>query len=657
MSGSSNEVEIRVTSRDLTAPAFERAKGRIGELERKMLDLSKQKIQVDANIADVENDLRKLRDELNDPDLKRPRIEVRAEIEGAKRDLEELKVKARTLGREKVKISVETREARMQVAALGETVRKEIGDAKKHALALKLEMKANGEETGRVGSIFRREMGSLSSSLERLPAKARGIGLVVIGMAAAKVAVAAAGAGVAVLGSAIAGLGIKAAAADQSVKDAFTSMADHAKATTKQMAAPFVPVLRGIADLARSTFDGFVPDLTSAFSKMAPAVYRFATDIGKALGELRPAIGPLTDGFVALLASLGPSLQVSLRSISEGLASIGRSVEEHPNALPKLIEDIATMTEGTLKLAAVLNDLRGEEAEQYAVTERGKQILEAHNKALEDQKRAAEQARVPTATLADAHRLLAEEAHAAQVALSEQAHTMLLARGDTESFNTAVLDAADALKRNGKELGMNTRAGIENNRALDNIAATTLSMYDNAVKAHKGTKDLTKIMQDGKHAWLDAAVALGMDAKKAKELADALFNIPKNNNIDIHIRTFGNLDEAERAGRFNDNTSSAGGSGKASKRGGKRGRGKKGPAPQSARRGILGGYGVGKTIGPTYGQPGYSGIEFDDDYVDVSHVDDSRPHPPGWRDPKGHQGHAAGGIHGSGGFWAGEWGP
>lgn len=140
-----------------------------------------------------------------------------------------------------------------------------------------------------------------------------------------------AGAGVAVAGgmlagvAAIGGLGIAAAAQSEQVKSAFTGLKDHVVTQVQELAAPFEPVLTGIAEKARSTFDSIAPSLGAMFEQTAPMVDKLASSVLSLVENVMPGLqaiiasaSPVIDTLSVGLEGLGPALSGFLENLSTG---------------------------------------------------------------------------------------------------------------------------------------------------------------------------------------------------------------------------------------------------------------------------------------------------------------------------------------------------
>lgn len=145
-------------------------------------------------------------------------------------------------------------------------------------------------------------------------------------------------------------------------------------------------------------------------------------------------------------------------------------------------------------------------------------------------------------TLGDFSRVLSDNAEAAEnqaAALAAATNAMREQREETLKglnaqldYQQSLLNAADAIKENGKDFSKTTEAGIANRRALYGIAEAWNSQ-DDAAKNAKGS------LESARQKFLDAADAMGATRAQAKRLADQLFEIPTKRPIDVYLDTHG----------------------------------------------------------------------------------------------------------------------
>lgn len=95
-------------------------------------------------------------------------------------------------------------------------------------------------------------------------------------------------------------------------------------------------------------------------------------------------------------------------------------------------------------------------------------------------------------------------------------------RGMQEAFDAAGAAAAE----NGKNLDTTTEKGRANQAALDGIASATLRAMEAQREAGASTAELGATISEGREAFIENAVAMGMSEKAAAALADKLNLIP-----------------------------------------------------------------------------------------------------------------------------------
>ncbi|WP_330438823.1 hypothetical protein OHB44_28030 [Micromonospora sp. NBC_00821] len=127
------------------------------------------------------------------------------------------------------------------------------------------------------------------------------------------------------------------------------------------------------------------------------------------------------------------------------------------------------------------------------------------------------------------------EIRSLQEAVDEFAGKTLDARAASRDFEEAIDAASEAVKRNGKTLADGTEKGRANQAALDAIAAAAIRKSQATLAATGSQEQANAVTERGRAAFLRAADAMGMEAGKARELANKLFGIP-NVKRDISIK-------------------------------------------------------------------------------------------------------------------------
>lgn len=265
--------------------------------------------------------------------------------------------------------------------------------------------------------------------------------------------------------------------------------------------------------------------------------------IGKTQG-LRQAVNELSGAAGALrkdLPFLPSDEALQIQAYGDALADIART--DAPTAalaFQRIAETAglnATETERLLGLMPAYKTLLTETAQQQVIngeasadaadasTVLAGQLAEAQGSAGGFGKSAG-QAAQEAQELADAMAEAAEE--------SEQFSSLFLtSRSAARDFEAAIDDAAAAVKENGRTLDINTEKGRANQAALDAIAEAARANAD-AILAQTNDQDkYTGALERGRRKFVDAAVQMGVNKKRARELAEQLIDIP----TDIDIQT------------------------------------------------------------------------------------------------------------------------
>lgn len=103
-----------------------------------------------------------------------------------------------------------------------------------------------------------------------------------------------------------------------------------------------------------------------------------------------------------------------------------------------------------------------------------------------------------------------------------RANEILAQRGGMRAFEASLDAAADAIKRNGQNLDINTKKGRENEAALDQIAASALKVTENMEAA-----DRAPVLARARNQIIKTATAMGMGKQAAAELAAKLLQLDR----------------------------------------------------------------------------------------------------------------------------------
>lgn len=98
----------------------------------------------------------------------------------------------------------------------------------------------------------------------------------------------------------------------------------------------------------------------------------------------------------------------------------------------------------------------------------------------------------------------------------------------TRSFEASIDDATASVREHGKTLDEGTEAGRANSAALDSIAESAIALASAQVETADGQRKATEAIEEGRKAYIAAAIAAGKTREEAEALADGLNLIPSS---------------------------------------------------------------------------------------------------------------------------------
>lgn len=164
-------------------------------------------------------------------------------------------------------------------------------------------------------------------------------------------------------------------------------------------------------------------------------------------------------------------------------------------------------------------------------------VLDNLNTKLEENARAAQDAKFAEAGLSDAMANTTQATRDQTEALLDniekhnaRASQLLIDRGGMRGFEESIDAATESLKENGRTLDINTEGGRANQAALDQIADSF-----NNLSAEQQSNVATQ--RRARDAYINTAVAMGMQREDARKLAKQLFEIPTDIRVKIAADT------------------------------------------------------------------------------------------------------------------------
>ena len=101
-------------------------------------------------------------------------------------------------------------------------------------------------------------------------------------------------------------------------------------------------------------------------------------------------------------------------------------------------------------------------------------------------------------------------------------------------FHEALQDVGAALEKNGATLDMNTEAGRANWKALDDLAQSTNDYAAEVLSMTGSQAAASLVLEDGRKAFIENGIAMGMTEERANALADAYFGLPGEVLTEVH---------------------------------------------------------------------------------------------------------------------------
>lgn len=383
-------------------------------------------------------------------------------------------------------------------------------------------------------------------------------------------------------GAGIAGLGLVFAAKSEAVKSVWSDTLSDMGADMRLLSKPFEGTLISIAGTFQRTVDKFNPALAKAFSKMAGPIAAFVDQAGVALEKLVPAIDPITDAFNSVLDSLGPALQSAVGDLASGMTDLANSISENPTALADLVTGLGSLTATILGFITTLNDINGGFEDltgglslvevalggvKFAigavaapfvalggvisgvnaligrtgkdVAGTGQSMSDAANKTvllaqgLGATGTAAQHAGPAVQSAADKIKAAKDAAAEAKQKFEDFITSMFRLQnlslglsGAQVNLQSAIDDATQSIKDNGRTLDINTAAGRANKTALNNVASSANAQTEAMLRSGKGTAAAATAADKSRANFVAMAQKMGLSKTAAQTLARQMIAIP-----------------------------------------------------------------------------------------------------------------------------------
>lgn len=517
---SGNEIEIRVTSKDMTSVGFASVDAKVRGMETR----------TDTSLGRIKEKFKKTGEESGTTFATETVKGLEKGLAGAESKLASARArmaKAMSLGdmTDKTRASIEydiklhessVRDFKSKLGIVGHDAGRDLG---------------NGVDEGGRG-IFSRLIGSVANIGSKIGtnlAEGASDGFAkVLPMIAATVGVPLAAILITGLGSAIGlavgggviGAGILAAVkSDPSIGRAFQALKTRAEASMRGFGAPFVgPVKEAIGQLA-GTLGRIDPIMQRIGASMAPLVGSIVSGIGGLIERMLPglermttALGPMFDQLKTQLPEIG----ASLGSLFDSIAKAG------PGEIKFFRDFITIMDSSVVGIGKLIEASSG----IYDWMDKfGSKVNDTLNPT-NDAKTATEGLKTAQLGMGAAAKEAADAITKLTNSLVDSGLVVLSMRGAERRFQESLDGVTASMKKNGQALDNGTAKGRANQTALDAIADSTFALYKAQQTAHGSQSTLNGTMQRGADASYNAARRMGMTTAAAYAYTKSIYGIP-----------------------------------------------------------------------------------------------------------------------------------
>lgn len=314
--------------------------------------------------------------------------------------------------------------------------------------------------------------------------------------------------------------------------DAFSKSTQRASRRTKLVRAGLIGMVAA-AGAALSQMSQLNPQIDAMtegldrWSKGGKLAGEAARILGGDLGELQDALGTVTaDGFGGF-AEGATDFVGNLIGMDSNLDVAKRRIDSLDQALAQMVE--SGNTEAATDALRAIAEKTG-----ISVEELRKQLPQ-YAAAMEVAESSSKGAADGIGDVGDEAAQAAERVKELIDTIDEATSTFFSARDSARAYEESLDTANETIAENGRGLDITTEKGRENQAALDELAQSAIVYAEETLKDAQANGTLNQVLpqvlqrlQQQKTDFVNAAVAAGMERDRARELANRLFQIPKN---------------------------------------------------------------------------------------------------------------------------------
>ena len=114
--------------------------------------------------------------------------------------------------------------------------------------------------------------------------------------------------------------------------------------------------------------------------------------------------------------------------------------------------------------------------------------------------------------------------------VEDAGNQFLQTRGDLRGLESAIAEASDAVKENGRTLDIHTEKGRANQEALDAVGAAALALADDVLTSGGSQQQFQASLESSRRRLIQVGIRFGLTKKEAQEYADKVLGIPATAN-------------------------------------------------------------------------------------------------------------------------------
>lgn len=349
-----------------------------------------------------------------------------------------------------------------------------------------------------------------------------------------------------------AGIGVVLVAQDARVQAAGKKLGESLLSGLQQDASPFIrPVLDGIATIearfaeSRKTIQSIFANSSNFVAPLVDGATRGLQGILRGVDALVANGQPVIDALGRGLAKVGDATGDMFERIASNSDEAAAALDFVFNTISKIIDVAGILISVLTKVFGWLEKFHIIEATMNSL------IAGPFGAFLTDTEKKTDATATAAGGLAEQFQKSAEATKLQQQAAANLGPTMQQIKADIDAVTAAnralygsdtdvagaLADVNEKLKENGRTHSLATEKGRENRTALEGLAATLQTNYENFVKVNGESAASIAKGESLRSSFIRTAEKAGYSAKAAQELANKILGIPSKKETDLHANT------------------------------------------------------------------------------------------------------------------------